>query len=198
MRHGIWTLFDLCWFQKGITHSNTHTSTLRSTFLWPGIKPRSPLLNDALKLGRQTLAWIPSVLRWPGIEPGSTAWKAAMLTTIPPTHECCKVCTCLQRGMVTEKKSKAQKYSETHRFWNLYEKWHLTVFWPLLVSYDRGPINSHMSMLSSFLHWPGIEPGSTAWEAAMLTTIPPMRAKSCLKSWMQLCNLSGRCKCLDT
>ena len=31
-------------------------------------------------------------LRWPGIEPGSTAWKAAMLTTIPPTlhvfHTC--------------------------------------------------------------------------------------------------------------
>ena len=26
------------------------------------------------------------LLRWPGIEPGSTAWKAAMLTTIPPTH----------------------------------------------------------------------------------------------------------------
>ena len=25
-------------------------------------------------------------LRWPGIEPGSTAWKAAMLTTIPPTQ----------------------------------------------------------------------------------------------------------------
>ena len=24
-------------------------------------------------------------MRWPGIEPGSTAWKAAMLTTIPPT-----------------------------------------------------------------------------------------------------------------
>ena len=24
-------------------------------------------------------------LRWPGVEPGSTAWKAAMLTTIPPT-----------------------------------------------------------------------------------------------------------------
>ena len=24
-------------------------------------------------------------VRWPGIEPGSTAWKAAMLTTIPPT-----------------------------------------------------------------------------------------------------------------
>ena len=27
-------------------------------------------------------------LRWPGIEPGSTAWKAAMLTTIPPSHDC--------------------------------------------------------------------------------------------------------------
>ena len=25
-------------------------------------------------------------MRRPGIEPGSTAWKAAMLTTIPPTH----------------------------------------------------------------------------------------------------------------
>ena len=24
-------------------------------------------------------------MRRPGIEPGSTAWKAAMLTTIPPT-----------------------------------------------------------------------------------------------------------------
>ena len=26
------------------------------------------------------------MLRRPGIEPGSTAWKAAMLTTIPPTR----------------------------------------------------------------------------------------------------------------
>ena len=26
-----------------------------------------------------------NVLRRPGIEPGSTAWKAAMLTIIPPT-----------------------------------------------------------------------------------------------------------------
>ena len=25
-------------------------------------------------------------MRWPGIEPGLTAWKAAMLTTIPPTQ----------------------------------------------------------------------------------------------------------------
>ena len=28
------------------------------------------------------------ILRRPGIEPGSTAWKAAMLTIIPPTHPC--------------------------------------------------------------------------------------------------------------
>ena len=27
----------------------------------------------------------PHSMRRPGIEPGSTAWKAAMLTTIPPT-----------------------------------------------------------------------------------------------------------------
>ena len=24
-------------------------------------------------------------MRWPGIEPGSTAWKATMLTSIPPS-----------------------------------------------------------------------------------------------------------------
>lgn len=26
------------------------------------------------------------VMRWPGIEPGSTAWKATMLTITPPSH----------------------------------------------------------------------------------------------------------------
>ena len=25
-------------------------------------------------------------MRWPGIEPGSTAWKATMLTITPPSH----------------------------------------------------------------------------------------------------------------
>ena len=30
------------------------------------------------------ISWKKS-LRWPGVEPGSTAWKAAMLTAIPPT-----------------------------------------------------------------------------------------------------------------
>ena len=37
-------------------------------------------ISDALISVRKGLP-----LRWPGIEPGSTAWKAAMLTTIPPT-----------------------------------------------------------------------------------------------------------------
>ena len=31
---------------------------------------------------------IEKTVRRPGIEPGSTAWKAAMLTTIPPTPRC--------------------------------------------------------------------------------------------------------------
>ena len=43
---------------------------------------RNPCNENAVQdknEGKKTL------LRWPGIEPGSTAWKAAMLTTIPPT-----------------------------------------------------------------------------------------------------------------
>ena len=34
----------------------------------------------------------------------------------------------------------------------------------------------------SLLHWPGIEPGSTAWEAAMLSTIPPMHVMKYLNA----------------
>ena len=29
-------------------------------------------------------------MRWPGVEPGSTAWKATMLTVTPPTPADCK------------------------------------------------------------------------------------------------------------
>ncbi len=32
-----------------------------------------------------TLQWEEKKLRWPGVEPGSTAWKATMLTVTPPT-----------------------------------------------------------------------------------------------------------------
>ncbi len=31
------------------------------------------------------------LLRWPGIEPGTTAWKAAMLTIIPPSLDILEV-----------------------------------------------------------------------------------------------------------
>ena len=79
-------------------------------------------------------------------------------------------------------------------FPNLHKTWHLKIFWPLLDSQGVGNRNSHMATLSSLLHWPGIEPGSTAWEAAMLTTIPPMHAKRRFRSWLQLCNLAERCK----
>ena len=30
-------------------------------------------------------------MRWPGVEPGSTAWKATMLTVTPPTLSCGKI-----------------------------------------------------------------------------------------------------------
>ena len=46
-----------------------------------GLKFRFFFSRNEIKIKRLTM-------RWPGIEPGSTAWKAAMLTTIPPTL-CC-------------------------------------------------------------------------------------------------------------
>ena len=42
-------------------------------------------VNTIFELGIIEVYMIKNILRWPGIEPGSTAWKAAMLTTIPPT-----------------------------------------------------------------------------------------------------------------
>ena len=32
------------------------------------------------------------------------------------------------------------------------------------------------------MRWPGVEPGSTAWKAAMLTVTPPTRARMTLKN----------------
>ncbi len=37
------------------------------------------------KIKESDVSYDEKKLRWPGIEPGSTAWKAAMLTIIPPT-----------------------------------------------------------------------------------------------------------------
>ena len=42
-------------------------------------KPFVKVIQKSVRKGEK-------VLRRPGIEPGSTAWKAAMLTTIPPTR----------------------------------------------------------------------------------------------------------------
>ena len=53
------------------------------------------------------------LLRWPGIEPGSTAWKAAMLTTIPPTHgqHLFDTCRRLQRvKVIREIKESAKQF----------------------------------------------------------------------------------------
>ena len=43
-------------------------------------------------------------VRWPGIEPGSTAWKATMLTITPPSHGRDETVTAipLTRGTLTE------------------------------------------------------------------------------------------------
>ena len=50
----------------------------------PGIEPGSPALQaDSLLAEPQEEVTKVGLLRWLGIEPGSTVWKAAMLTTIP-------------------------------------------------------------------------------------------------------------------
>ena len=43
-------------------------------------------LGNISALQRKRKKKLLKALRWPGIEPGSTAWKAVMLTTIPPTQ----------------------------------------------------------------------------------------------------------------
>ena len=48
----------------------------------------SPAYFTINKYWIKVLNYFKSGLRWPGVEPGSTAWKAAMLTVIPPSHLC--------------------------------------------------------------------------------------------------------------
>ena len=38
----------------------------------------------------------------------------------------------------------------------------------------KDPFRCSVTYIWYKMHWPGIEPGSTAWQAAMLSTIPPM------------------------
>ena len=66
-------------------------------------------------------------------------------------------------------------FLDTHQFPNLHEPWPVN-FCPLLVL--LGHMIDTLKWWVTLLHWPGIEPGSTAWEAAMLSTIPPMHVKT--------------------
>ena len=63
--------------------SRTHAKSRGAS----GLAPRTQLSLPPERPCREDGAAQQKVgpLRWPGIEPGSTAWKAAMLTTIPPT-----------------------------------------------------------------------------------------------------------------
>ena len=58
--------------------------TLRCGRSNPGSNPGHGMLEHFC----MTFLGEKSQLRRPGIEPGSTAWKAAMLTIIPPTQPC--------------------------------------------------------------------------------------------------------------
>lgn len=68
-------------------------------------------------------------LRWPGIEPGSTAWKAAMLTTIPPSLWCkwnfaansavntdVNCCKSTETGGAEERKREVHQEERRHEF----------------------------------------------------------------------------------
>ena len=50
----------------------------------PGLSTQSS--DVALRETEASDHHYPTSLHWPGIEPGSTAWQAAMLSTIPPMH----------------------------------------------------------------------------------------------------------------
>ncbi|RXN32458.1 hypothetical protein ROHU_004623 [Labeo rohita] len=150
----------------------------------------------------------PEEMRWPGIDPGSTAWKAAMLTTIPPTqaadvgfggqkrtleaHEGCSsrnvgnvtsargeglrarllvsivdsisACHAADRGSIPRRGGPALCCRRTARPKFLVQ--------PEVA--EGVPLRSQPE--PEEMRWPGIEPGSTAWKAAMLTTIPPTQA----------------------
>ncbi|KAK2582332.1 hypothetical protein KPH14_004669 [Odynerus spinipes] len=80
-------------------------------------------------------------LRWPGIEPGSTAWKATMLTITPPSQLKSLGAPILKQFILLQNMK--------------------------IIKFKK---NSH-------LRWPGIEPGSTAWKATMLTITPPSQTR---------------------
>ena len=87
-------------------------------------------------------------MRQPGIEPGSIAWKATMLTFTPPT---------LLITLYFAAESFNFLWNDDEILYNTTTRY----FWKLKFS------------IIKILRQPGIEPGSIAWKATMLTFTPP-------------------------
>ncbi|GFX95696.1 hypothetical protein TNCV_4886221 [Trichonephila clavipes] len=112
-------------------------------------------------------------LRRPGVEPGSTAWKAAMLTVIPPT--------------LREKRNKRPIQTKCNAFCNRKRIFGRIVCRPSIFAKCFGCRIEGGKNRS--LRRPGVEPGSTAWKAAMLTVIPPtLREKRNKRPIQTKCN----------
>ena len=104
-------------------------------------------------------------MHWPGIEPGSTAWEAAILTTIPPT---------LTVNITND--NRQNKFTEIsdehkHKYFPNHKK---SMDCSCSVKQPSNNLSCPDICYRTLMHWPGIKPGSTTWEAAVLTTIPPM------------------------
>ncbi|GFX95702.1 hypothetical protein TNCV_4886281 [Trichonephila clavipes] len=112
-------------------------------------------------------------LRRPGVEPGSTAWKAAMLTVIPPT--------------LREKRNQRPIQTKCNAFRNRKRIFGRIVCRPSIFAKCLGcRIEGGKNRC---LRRPGVEPGSTAWKAAMLTVIPPtLREKRNTRPIQTKCN----------
>ncbi|GFX95703.1 hypothetical protein TNCV_4886291 [Trichonephila clavipes] len=112
-------------------------------------------------------------LRRPGVEPGSTAWKAAMLTVIPPS--------------LREKRNTRPIQTKWNAFCNRKRIFGRIVCRPNIFAKCVGCRIVGFKYRS--LRRPGVEPGSTAWKAAMLTVIPPsLREKRNTRPIQTKCN----------
>ena len=107
-------------------------------------------------------------MHWPGIEPGSTAWEAAILTTIPPT---------LTVNITNDNwQNKFTEISDEHKH-NYFPNHKKSLDCPCSVKHPSHNPSCPDICYRPLMHWPGIAPGSTAWEPAILTTIPPTLPK---------------------
>ena len=103
-------------------------------------------------------------MHWPGIEPGSTAWEAAILTTIPPTLTV--------NITIDNRQNKFTEISDEHKH-NYFPNHKKSLDFSCSLTHPSNNLSCPDICYRTLMHWPGIEPGSTAWEAAILTTIPP-------------------------